>query len=599
MVPSSPTVTLSSSHSTIKQVTKPALCGDIPADLVEKMETDSLKTAGERLDQGRLAVPTTEESRPASGVSHLSAASQHAAETELVTFRKAVETSGEVIFLTDPGGFFSYVNPEFTRLYGHEFDEVVGRTTPRILKSGLMTTGDYERFWNTLLNKQIIKGEFINRCKDGSLVTVEGSANPILDEQGEIVGFLAIQRDITRRVQVEEKIRQQNRELAALYAIATTVSHSLNLNQILNDALDEVLQLDMFGGVAKGMLFRLNERKDRLELIAQRGAPSDHPCLRQAPLVGECLCGLAAQNNETIISEDCWEDEQHSRQWPEMPGHKDICLPINVRSELLGIMNLRLPDTHEIGVHDVDLLTSIADQIGVALENARLFEEVSQQHERLRAFSSRLAEAEETERRRLARELHDQVGRKLTALGINLNILRTEAPAGASDALTSRLVESQELVQQTTRLLRGVMSDLHPPTLDDLGLVDTLHWYGEQFASRTGLSVVVESDKPVRPLPTPIANALFRIAQESLSNVAKHARATEVTITVDTENGTVRLIVADNGIGFDQERGAIPGDDHGWGLLIMAERAEAVGGRCWVESRPAKEGTQVIVEVPR
>jgi signal transduction histidine kinase len=172
-------------------------------------------------------------------------------------------------------------------------------------------------------------------------------------------------------------------------------------------------------------------------------------------------------------------------------------------------------------------------------------------------------------------------------------------PKDGSQKVSSLLAESQELVEETTRLIRGVMSELRPPMLDDLGLVDTLQWYGEQFASRTGISVVMKGDKLTCPLPTRIQNTLFRITQESLFNVTKHAQATEVKISLELDGEIVRLIVADDGIGYRPNQPAEPGEDHGLGLLIMAERAEAVGGRCWIEPRPSQEGARVIVEIPR
>ncbi len=127
-------------------------------------------------------------------------------QSELHILRKAVERSGEVIFLTDREGIITYINPEFSRLYGYSSEEVIGKTTARILKSGSMTPQDYELFWEALLDRQIVRGEFINKCKDESLVTIEGSANPILDEKENIIGFLAIQRDITERKQAKEKL---------------------------------------------------------------------------------------------------------------------------------------------------------------------------------------------------------------------------------------------------------------------------------------------------------------------------------------------------------------------------------------------------------
>jgi signal transduction histidine kinase len=462
-----------------------------------------------------------------------------------------------------------------------------------------MTAGEYELFWEMLVNKQVVKGVFINKCKDRKLVTIEGSANPVLDENGDIYGFLAIQRDITQRVEREERSRQRNKELAALYKITTTVSQSLDLNQILNTALEEVLQLDMFGGAAKGMLFRLDEEVGELLLISNRGAPKDHPCLTRPVELGECLCGFAAQQRKVVISEDCFSDTRHGRHWPTMPKHKDICLPLKLRERVLGVMNVRLPATHEIVDHDVKLLTSVADQIGVAIENARLFGEQNEQHKQLRKLSTRLAEAEETERKRLAQELHDQVGQKLTALGINLNILRTELSEEGSSNLQTCLAESQDLVAQMAKIIRGVMADLRPPMLDDLGLQETLYWFGDLFASRTGISVSVESNRGGINLPYQVEIALYRITQEALTNVVKHARATEVVLFLESDDKCVRLIISDNGVGCSLEPLADSLGDQRWGLLIMAERAEAVGGRCWMATNPTTTGMRVIAEIPR
>lgn len=130
------------------------------------------------------------------------------AEKELVRLRKAVETSGEAIFLADVDGIITFINPEFTRLYGFTSEEVIGNATPRILKSGKLPPEAYEEFWKTVLNKQVVSGEIINKAKDGRLITVEGSVSPILDEQGNLVGFLAIQRDITELKRVEEERRK-------------------------------------------------------------------------------------------------------------------------------------------------------------------------------------------------------------------------------------------------------------------------------------------------------------------------------------------------------------------------------------------------------
>jgi len=243
-------------------------------------------------------------------------------------------------------------------------------------------------------------------------------------------------------------------------------------------------------------------------------------------------------------------------------------------------------------------------------ERKRAEQALQQYAERLRALAARLAELTEAERQRLARELHDQVGQNLTALGINLNIVRMQLPEEATALVGSRLDDSLSLVEQTAARIRDVMADLRPPVLDDYGLLAALHWYGEQFARRTDIAIAVEGEEPVLRLAARVESALFRIAQEALTNVAKHAQATQVTVTVEVDSETLRLVVADNGVGFDPStlreaalrtsptHLAEPDGSRGWGLLTMTERTEAVGGRCRTESAPG-QGTRIIVEVAR
>jgi len=237
----------------------------------------------------------------------------------------------------------------------------------------------------------------------------------------------------------------------------------------------------------------------------------------------------------------------------------------------------------------------------LAKSNEDLCQEISERkraEDELRALSRQLVETQENERRAISRELHDQVGQSLTALGINLNIIQTQILSKAPGLLQSRMDESLSLVEQTTERIRDVMANLRPPVLDDYGLVSAVRWYGEQFATRTDIAVIVEGEEPVPRLDAQVENALFRIAQEALANAAKHAKATQVTVTVEVDNGTLRMVVADDGVGFDPARLPTPGVNRGWGLLTMRERAEVVGGMFRIESRPGS-GTRLIVEVAR
>ncbi len=130
------------------------------------------------------------------------------AEEELVRLRKAVENTGEAIFLTEPDGLISWINPAFTEIYGYTAAEVVGHCTPRILRSGTLGSEDYRKFWERILRKEVVTAEVVNKTRDGRLVTVEGSVNPVLDESGRILGFLAIQRDVSDRKGTEAALHE-------------------------------------------------------------------------------------------------------------------------------------------------------------------------------------------------------------------------------------------------------------------------------------------------------------------------------------------------------------------------------------------------------
>jgi signal transduction histidine kinase len=223
---------------------------------------------------------------------------------------------------------------------------------------------------------------------------------------------------------------------------------------------------------------------------------------------------------------------------------------------------------------------------------------IAHQNEKLEAakVSRRLVEVQESERRTLANDLHDLVGQKLTALSINLNIVKIESASSMAAGSGARLNDSLKLVEETIESIRNVMAELRPAVLDDYGLSAALRWYAEQFGKRTGVVTAVSEQGPARRLSPAVEESLFRIAQEALTNVAKYARAGKVTVTLATTSDMSRLTIADDGCGFDPSEWRHPAKDHGWGLMIMRERAAAVGAGLSVESAPGR-GTRIIVTV--
>jgi signal transduction histidine kinase len=271
--------------------------------------------------------------------------------------------------------------------------------------------------------------------------------------------------------------------------------------------------------------------------------------------------------------------------------------PIRAHGELIGALALGADRVDGFEPEHGPVVREVADSLAVAIQQARLLESVRRQGERVRDTMTRLGEAEEAERRRVVQVLHDRVGQNLTALDLNLSLVRAQLDARGLRDLCSRLDRALSLVEQTNARIRQVMADLRPPVLDDYGLLATLRWYAEQFSSRMGIEVTVRGDQEAACGLLPhVENALFRIAQEALHNTAKHAQATEVVVDFSAREAAVQLTISDNGTGFapaEVRNGRIS-----WGLLTMRERAESVGARCLIQSDPG-QGTHVVVEVPR
>ena len=216
---------------------------------------------------------------------------------------------------------------------------------------------------------------------------------------------------------------------------------------------------------------------------------------------------------------------------------------------------------------------------------------------RLQGLSQRLVATEETERRKINRELHDRVGQNVTALSLNLEMMRGELPPDIREKMSMRLSDCETLLFHTDKLVRDVMADLRPPGLDEMGLLAALTEHVRQVADRSGFSATITGTPLTPRLPPAAEIMLFRIAQEALVNVAKHAGATEVAIRLESDPGAVGLTIADNGRGFDSAARPKLASGH-LGMVNMQERAESIGARLRVESAPGR-GTRITVEVPR
>jgi len=422
------------------------------------------------------------------------------------------------------------------------------------------------------------------------------------------------QRELAERRGAEEALRQTaaslerfNHLLLALNQVGLQAQESLAVEEILALTSNEVKRL----GFESATLMRQDEslvlRHTSIE-GARRAAVEE--------LWGAKMIGFAASQDDPLLREPvtAWKTVfvadpgrnlagilpgvplgELGRALRILPLDRAILAPLVARDRLIGLLMLWSPDLDQ---DDVPAVTALANQMAVAIENARLVQKLSEQSKQLRAFAARLADVEETSRQQLARELHDQVGQNLTALGIDLSVVRAHMLKDTPEAVRARLDDALGLVELTSEGIRDVMANLRPPLLDDFGLPAALHWLAEQFRLRARIGVTVRCEELEPRLQPRVENALYRIAQEALTNVSKHARAIQVTVSLATSGSTVRLVIADDGVGFEPSHSAGPLGRQGWGLVIITERAEGVGGHCRVESRPG-QGARVVVEVAR
>lgn len=223
-------------------------------------------------------------------------------------------------------------------------------------------------------------------------------------------------------------------------------------------------------------------------------------------------------------------------------------------------------------------------------------EELRDAYWRQRQLSQRLRSVEESERRAIARELHDRIGQDLSTVGLLLASLGARLPPASRDAVEKPLNDIQGLLKSMSANVRDVMAELRPPALDDYGLLPALRQLATEFSQRTGIAVDLDGVELLPRLPSVVETTMFRISQEALSNVAKHARANHVAVNLHADADLVVLEIADDGSGFDVGR-TLPAQRH-WGLGTMRERAEEAGIAFMLESTPGA-GTRVVLEVKR
>lgn len=307
--------------------------------------------------------------------------------------------------------------------------------------------------------------------------------------------------------------------------------------------------------------------------------------------VGEGVAGWVAQHGEPAVVPNKWDDRRY-KYIPALRGEdytSMLSVPMKVRGRVVGVLNVHAKEARVWDEQDVALLSDVANLMARAVENARLYARLAQREEMLESFAARTVEAQELERRRLAGEIHDGISQRLISLWYHL--LAAGDAGSDSERLQAELAAARELATDALTEARHAITGLRPTVLDDLGLGP-----GLQSLARS-LDMEAEVDVTPVDLPAHVEMALYRIAQEALHNVARHAEASVVRLAFGPDPAGARLVVADDGNGISEEWMQVAEDRGAYGMVGMQERADLIGASMTVTSRPGR-GTTVEVVVP-
>ena len=378
--------------------------------------------------------------------------------------------------------------------------------------------------------------------------------------------------------------------------VATRIAAASTLEHICDCLLDEAVALA--GATCAEVLLRDPETR-QLACLAHRGPFPWCSAELDGQRLGARLFQLATEDAQAVVIPGLEADERVGLKTPAAGQLRQaLSVPMRVRGQIIGVMNFCGDGEASFSGETVRLLTLLATIAALAVENAHLYQKANARARLRRQLLAREIKVQEEERRRIARELHDEAGQSLTGLIMSLDALeQTIPPDGRErDRLRRYLTEARDIASGTLQEIRRVIFDLRPTLLDDLGLAAAVDWYAKTSLSKAGIQPVVRASGLDTRLPQQLEVALYRLVQEAVANVIKHSYARQCTVALAANDGTVETIVEDDGRGFDPDKIGRAGEEH-LGIVGMQERVRSLGGRFAIDSRPGG-GTRVHIRIP-
>jgi PAS domain S-box-containing protein len=394
-------------------------------------------------------------------------------------------------------------------------------------------------------------------------------------------------RDITGIKITEEKLSQSLEHHSALSDLLQKFQYCQTSVQIMDALIEKLISLSWLGVTSTAVGFLVNDNS--LDMVVRHNVPTGKLARCEKLEFGECLCGKAAQTGQSIFGSSASSD--HNFRYDGMEEHRHAVIPISHEGRVLGILTLYLKSGFEPHPFHLDFLNAAASAAAAALAGQMAREEVKRVRENSMA---QVIAYQEDERKRIARELHDQVCQSLSAL-----LLQMQTHGAMDESLKELQRGCEARIRDLIDEVRKMAGELRPTILDDYGLEKALARHIEELSSRAGLPIdyqCVSDPENCKRLPAPVEVGLYRVALEALDNIVAHASASRASVIILRQNSRLMLLIEDDGCGFDYP--AIRKDlDRCLGLIGMEERVALMGGTLRIESMPQK-GTTVRAEIP-
>ncbi len=478
----------------------------------------------------------------------------------------------QAVIATDTEGIITYMNHAAELLYGWQSNDALGRSilavtvpqTSQAQAQEILTQLRQGRDW---------LGEFLVQHKDGTIFLAEVQDTPMFDPQGKFIGVIGVSSDITERKRFEAEIEQHRHHLQQLVekktmALDGALAAAETVNRFVKTITDHVPAMIGYWTDElrctfsnQGYIDWFGKTAEQMRGIHYREMLGDELFRFSEPYMRAALRGERQQFERTSIKAD---DSASHTSWihyvPDYNGER-VCGFFALASDIT--------------------------------ERKRMELEALRASRQLQALSNRLIEVQEEERRRISRELHAEIGQALTAVTLQLKTARQSQRTDAE-----RIDQCIMITEDTLERVRDMSLNLRPPHLDDLGIEAALRWLLQRQAQAAGWQAEIVIDPLPGRVATEIETECFRIAQEALTNAARHADAKHVRVALRIAGKNLELTVRDDGIGFEPEqKHPRPVGRSGLGLISMKERAQIIGGKLSIKRRD-EGGTEIVATVP-